>query len=136
MEYPAPVLALRTPATEEKMFGDPPSGPLLLPGKFTVALAKRASGVTTPLSTPQEFTVYVEGQASMVPADRAALVEFQQKAARLQRAVTGALETANQLKARLALIKRALQETPAADNKLTDDAVSIDRKVNEILRAL
>ncbi|HST19708.1 MAG TPA: hypothetical protein VLR90_01205 [Blastocatellia bacterium] len=36
----------------------------------------------------------------------------------------------------MALIKRALQETPPADNKLTDDAVGIDRKINEILRAL
>jgi photosystem II stability/assembly factor-like uncharacterized protein len=136
MRYPAPVLSQRPPEPEEELFGDPPSGPLVLPGKFTVALAKRASGVTTPLSTSQEFMVHVEGQASMAPADRAALVEFQQKAARLQRAVTGALEIANQLKARMALIKRALQETPAADNKLTDDAAGIDRKINEILRAL
>jgi hypothetical protein len=69
-------------------------------------------------------------------ADRAALVEFQQKVARLQRAVTGALETANSLKPRLHSIRRALLDTPAAGDKLLDDASSIDRRVNDILRAL
>ena len=99
-------------------------------------LSKRVNGVTTQLSGPQEFTVYVDGQGSMSAPDRAALVEFQQKVARLQRAATGALETANQLKARLGQIKRALHETPAADAKLTDDAASIERRTNDILRAL
>ena len=64
------------------------------------------------------------------------MLEFQQKVARLQRAVSGALETANQLKARIGQIKRALHETPAAESKLTDDAASIDKRTNDILRAL
>ncbi|HEY9232307.1 MAG TPA: glycosyl hydrolase, partial [Blastocatellia bacterium] len=92
--------------------------------------------MVTPLGVAQEFTVYVEGQSQMNPADRTALVEFQQKVARLQRAVTGALETTNQLKTRLALIKRALQETPTADFKLTQDAQAIERKLDDLLRAL
>jgi chromosome segregation ATPase len=72
----------------------------------------------------------------MPAADRASLVEFQQKVARLQRAVSGALETANQLKTRLGQIKRALHETPAAEAKLTDDAGALDKQTNDILRAL
>ena len=136
LRSPAPVLANRPPNPEEEIFGDPPSGPLVMPGKYTVAFARRANGVMTPLSSPQEFNVYVEGQAQMNPADRAALVEFQQKVARLQRAVTGTVETANQLKTRLGLIKQALQETPAADAKLLQDSIAIDRRTNEILRSL
>src|SRR5262249_23927487 len=69
-------------------------------------------------------------------ADRTALVEFQQKVARLQRAVSGAVETANQVKSRLVEIKRALHETPAAEAKLTEDAMSIEKRTNEILRSL
>jgi len=109
---------------------------MVMPGKYSVSMARRVEGVIAPIGTAQEFTVYVEGQSQMNPADRAALVEFQQKVARLQRAVTGALETANQLKTRLGLIKRALQETPAADYKLTQDAQAIERKLDDILRAL
>ena len=136
LRYPAAVLSTRTPSPEEEIFGDPPGGPLVMPGKFTVTLSKRVNSVTTQVAGPQEFSVYVEGQSSMTAADRAALAEFQQKVARLQRAVSGALETANQLKTRLGLIKRALNETPAADAKLTDDAAAIDKKTNEILKAL
>jgi photosystem II stability/assembly factor-like uncharacterized protein len=136
LRYPSPVLAQRQPDPLEEIFGDPPAGPMVLPGKYSVSMARRVAGVVTPIGTTQEFTIYIEGQNQMNPADRAALVEFQQKVARLQRAVTGALETANQLKTRLGLIKRALQETPAADYKLTEQAQAIERKLDNILRAL
>jgi photosystem II stability/assembly factor-like uncharacterized protein len=136
LRSPATVLSTATPDPLEELFGDPPSGPLVMPGKYTVSFAKRVNGTLTPLSQPQEFTVYVEGQAQMNPADRAALVEFQQKVARLQRAVTGSVETANQMKTRMGLIKRAIQETPAADAKLSQDALAIEQRLNDILRAL
>jgi photosystem II stability/assembly factor-like uncharacterized protein len=136
LRYPAPVLSTRTPGPEEEIFGEPPGGPLVMPGKFTVSLSKRINGVTTELAAPQGFAIYVEGQSSMSEAERAALVEFQQKVARLQRAVAGSIETANQLITRLALIKRALHETPAAEVRLTDDASAIEKKTNDILKAL
>lgn len=137
LRYPAPILApVRPPDADEDPFADPPGGPLVMPGKYSVSMSRRVNGVTTPLSPPQEFGVFVEGQSSMSPADRASLVEFQQRVARLQRAVSGALETANQLKARLGQIKRALHETPAAEAKLTDDAGALDKQTNDILRAL
>lgn len=137
LRYPAPTLAPPRPADgEEDPFADPPGGPLAMPGKYSVTVSKRVNGVTSQLSAPREFTVNVDGQAAMPGMDRAALVEFQQKVARLQRAVSGALETANQLKTRLGLIKRALHETPTADATLTADASSIEKRTNEILRAL
>jgi len=137
LRYPAPTLAPPRPADgEDDPFAEPPGGPLVMPGKYSVTLAKRVNGVTSRLSAPQEFTVYVEGQAAMPGPDRAALVEFQQKVARLQRAVSGTVETANQLRTRLGQIKRALHETPAAEAKLSDDAASIEKRNNEILRAL
>lgn len=137
LRYPAPTLAAQRPAdADDDFFFEPPGGPMVMPGKFTVALAKRVGGVVTPLGAPQTFTVYVEGQHQMTPEDHAALVEFQQKVARLQRAMTGTLDIANQVRTRMGLIKRALQETPGADAKLLDDAVSIERRTNDILHAL
>ena len=123
------------PETEDP-FNEGPAGPLVMPGAYKVSLAKRVGGVMTPLSQPQEFQVVVPGQEGMSAAERAALVEFQQKVARLQRAVTGALEATNALKPRLALIRRALLDTPAAGDKLLDDAAALDKRTNEILRAL
>ena len=78
----------------------------------------------------------VEGQENMSTADRTALVEFQQKASRLQRAVSGATQAANALRPRLAAIKRAIAETPSLPQRLQDDATALDRRTNDILRAL
>jgi ABC-type transporter Mla subunit MlaD len=90
----------------------------------------------TPLSPPQDFEVVVDGQTAMTGPDRIALVEFQQKVARLQRAVQGAVEAANALKPRLGLIRRALLDTPSAGDKLLDDASTLDKRTNDILRSL
>jgi hypothetical protein len=107
-----------------------------MPGTYKVSVARRIDGVMTTLGQPQEFQVVVEGQENMSAPDRVALVEFQQKVARLQRAVNGALEAANALKPRLAAIRRALLETPAAGETLLADATTLDRRTNDILRAL
>ena len=137
LRYPAANLAPpRQPDGDDDPFADPPSGPLVMPGRYTVTLARRVEGVVTPIAKPQQFTVVVEGVSDMSEADRAALVEFQKKVSRLQRALTGALENANSARTRIGLMKRAIQETPAADPKLNDDATAIDRRVGEVLRAL
>ncbi|HEV8484736.1 MAG TPA: glycosyl hydrolase, partial [Blastocatellia bacterium] len=138
LRYPASTLPAQRPVDPvEEIFNEGgPSGPLVMPGRFTITLARKVNGVVTPLGRPQQFSVIIEGTESLPAADRAALVEFQQRVARLQRAVSGALETANSLKTRLGAIKRALQETPAADPKLTTEAIGLDRRTNEILRAL
>ena len=123
------------PETEDP-FNEGPAGPLVMPGTYKVSLAKRLDGVMTPLGQPQDFQIIVEGQERMTPADRIALVEFQQKVARLQRAVQGALEAANTLTPRFVAIRRALLETPNAPEKLLDDAAALEKRKNEILRAL
>jgi len=123
------------PETEDP-FNEGPAGPLVMPGTYKVSLAKRLDGVMTPLGQPQDFQIIVEGQERMTPADRIALVEFQQKVARLQRAMQGALEAANTLTPRFVAIRRALLETPNAPEKLLDDAAALEKRKNEILRAL
>jgi photosystem II stability/assembly factor-like uncharacterized protein len=120
---------------DDNQFGGP-SGTLVMPGKYKVSMAKRTGGVLTSLAGQQEFTVYVEGASQMKPEDRAALVEFQKKVARLQRALTGTLDIANSTKTKIGLMKRAIVETPTADGKLTDEANAIDKRLNELLIAL
>ena len=107
-----------------------------MPGTYKVSMARRVDGVLTPLGQSQEFQVVVEGQERMPPADRIALVEFQQKVARLQRAVQGALDAANTLTPRFVAIRRALLETPNAPENLMTDATALEKRKNEILRAL
>ena len=125
LRYPAANLSAPPPPDADFDF-EPPSGPLVMPGTYKASVAKRVDGVVTPLGPPQQFQVTVEGQENMSTADRTALVEFQQKAVRLQRAVSGATQAANALKPRLAAIKRAINETPSLPQRLQDDATALD----------
>jgi photosystem II stability/assembly factor-like uncharacterized protein len=136
LRYSAPALPPPPNPETEDPFTEGPSGPLVMPGPYSVSMTKRVNGIMTALGQPQGFQVIVEGQERMSPADRTALVEFQQRVARLQRAVQGALETTNLLTPRFIAIRRALLETPNAPEKLLDDAAALEKRKNEILRAL
>lgn len=136
LRYPSPTLAPPPNPEGEDPFNEGPSGPLVMPGTYKVSVAKRQNGVLTPFGQSQEFQIKVDGQERMTPTDRIALVEFQTKVARLQRAVQGALDAANALTPRFAAIRRALLETPNAPESLLPEAAALEKRKNEILRAL
>ena len=76
------------------------------------------------------------GAGALPAADRAALLAFQRKTARLQRAVLGAVSTPRRkTQKRLADIKQALHDTPAADPALADRTRARSRRaLRDILR--
>jgi len=131
-ELPGP----RPADVDDDLFYEEPSGPLVTPGRYTVSLAKRVDGVLTPLVPAREFTVEAEKVEATEEAGRRELFEFQQKVAKLQRAVLIALDTANDLNTRAGKIKEAIDATPAMDRKWADAARSLEKNNNEILRAL
>src|SRR5438874_3229417 len=121
LRYAPPSLPPPPNPEAEDPFDEGPAGPLVMPGTYKVSVAKRVNGVLTSFGQPQEFQVVIDGQDKMNPADRIALVEFQTKVARLQRAVSGATQAANALTPRFAAIRRALLDTPSAPEKLLQD---------------
>ena len=135
LRYPAANLSAPPPPDADPDF-EPPSGPLVMPGTYKATVSKRVDGVMTQLGQPQQFQIVVEGQENMSTADRTALVEFQQKAVRLQRAVSGATQAANALRPRITAIKRAINETPSLPHSLYDTAMALEKRNNEIIRAL
>jgi photosystem II stability/assembly factor-like uncharacterized protein len=126
----------RRGAAEDDPFFEEPGGPLVMPGMYRVTLAKRVGGVVTPLPGEQEFRVVVDGADALTADDRRALFAFQEKVTRLQRAVAGALDAANALTDRLGQIKRALDQTPGAEEKWQEAARHLERRNRDILRAL
>ena len=90
-------------------------GPLVLPGKYSVRLFKRVDGNVTELCSAQSFTVVADGASGLSPADRTAQQEFHRKVSHLYRAVSGTINTANDLQSRLKTIRKALQDTPGSD---------------------
>jgi photosystem II stability/assembly factor-like uncharacterized protein len=127
---------VRPPELDDDLFFEEPAGPLVMPGTYRVSLAKRVEGMVTPLAGPEEFRVVVEGSSAMDANDEKALHEFQQKVLRLERAVSGALEAANNLNGRVEQIKRALDHTPAVESKWKEAARALEKRNHEILRAL
>jgi hypothetical protein len=94
-------------------------------------------GATTQLAGPVEFTVEAINAEPLSPAERAAKEAFQKKAAKLQSAVTAALEIATNNETELATIKRALTAMPYPDSAaLLKTADDMEKRNNEILMDL
>src|SRR5688572_13062584 len=114
---PSSPTELKPPPTDN-LWSDPPVGPMLAPGQYTVRLSKMVAGQETPLGSPQTFATVPLGAASLPAKDRAALLAFQKKTGRLQRAVLGAGRSLEEARGRLTHIRKSLHDTPGADGRL------------------
>ena len=108
-----------------------PRGPMVPPGTYSVALTIRQGGREETVGT-QKFTVVPLGQPALPPADRAAVAEFHRQTARLQRAALGTNASLGEAENRLALLRRAIDNTAGAPRTLADRS----RALGETLRSL
>ncbi len=113
-----------------------PRGPLVVPGTFTVTLAKAVDGTLVPMGEPKSFVVESLGLASLAEKDKAALLAFQKKAGELQRAMMGAGAAAEEAGKRLEAMKKALLATPEADQKLGTKIEALREGLRGAMRAL
>ena len=130
LRYPAvdPTEVEERPRDE---WGWNPMGPLVVPGKFTAALAKKIDGVLTPLTEPRAFVVESLNLANLPEKDRTALLDFQKKAGELQRAMMGAGAAAEDALKNISFIKKALLDAPKADPKLAETARAIEKRLQD-----
>jgi hypothetical protein len=120
LRYPA--VSLRENAEDGEDFAPAAAkGPLVISGTYSVRMFQKAGGVVTELGSAQSFKVMADGASGLSVADRRTQEEFQRKVARLYRAVSGALHTADDVEARLKAIRGALRETPAAEKELREN---------------
>jgi len=112
------------------------AGPMALPGTYTVTMSKKVGGVLTDLAGPEEIKVVPLGLATLPAEDIAEVLAFQQKTARLERAVHGAVEASNEAKDRLAHIRKALLDTPGADPALLAETRRLQTELDDIRVAL
>ncbi len=111
-------------------------GPLVMPGQYSVKLFKKQDGKVAELAGPQNFTVMADSVIEIKPEDRVILTQFQQKVTKLYRAVSGSMRAADEMQTRVRAIKRALQETPAADPAYADATDRLEQQMTAILRNL
>jgi photosystem II stability/assembly factor-like uncharacterized protein len=135
LRFPASIPAGAASSPEEEFEG-PPRGPLVAPGTYRVSIAQRVDGVLTPLAQPQTFTVAPAEHADVPAKDRAAALAFERKVSRLQRAVLGAVQSAEEAEHRLNLVDRALLDTPAADAGLVTAAHQLRIRLKDLYEAI
>ena len=109
-----------------------PEGPMVTPGPYSVTLGQRVDGVYTQLAEPVPFETEALGIATLADPDKAKLLAFQEKVARLQRAVLGAGRSLDDGLKRLQYVDKAFQETPTVDRSLMEQARSLRMRLLDI----
>ena len=133
LRYPSPDPVNLEPWDWHNPFADPPRGPVAVPGGYTVSLALRTGGETRALADDQSFEVVPLGAATLPPADRAALTEFQRRTGRLSRAIQGALAVAGETEQRIELLRRAIDDTPGSKDKHQASLRSIELRLADLV---
>lgn len=136
LRYPSAVPTSLDEPKERDPWDQPPLGPLVMPGTYSVTLAKKVDGTITPLTDPQSFDVVPLNLGTFGAEDRAAVTEFRRKVQRLQRAVRGAAKSADEAQTRLAHLRKAILDTPAADVVLLAEIDALRARLNKLTLAL
>jgi hypothetical protein len=108
--------------------------PFVLPGKYTVSLAKRVNGVVTDL--PGSEAIEVVAATPYTQEEHVSMAEFQEKLGKLQKALTATQEAATEAGTRLDSIKRAIDATPSLSPKFHEQAIGLQRDLAAINLAL
>jgi hypothetical protein len=131
---PAPNAQRGEGGEDEEEFRPRDSGALVAPGHYTLTLAKRLNGAVTPFDGSQSFEVVAEGPATN--ADRTERVEFEEKLAKLHKALVATEAALGEARAKLAAIRRAIDATPTLSLKVREQALNLDRQLDAIQTAL
>ncbi len=114
----------------------PPTGPLALPGEYSVTLMKRQQGQLETLAGPKSFTLKALDRSPEMTDDREALLAFHQKAADMKRTVSGASAKRGELGNRIRHLKAALSRTARADESHEQQLRDIERRLTDLNRLL
>ena len=125
---------IRLKKRKSNPFFSEPTGPLVMPGRYTVTLTQRVRGVSTSLSGPQAFSLKLYSNASLAAKDRAGVLAFQKRSGELLRAVLGANRVLDEVGKRLKFLSKALAETPAARGAWRDDIDHLQGRLRSLKR--
>ena len=136
LRYPPVTPTSLAEETDLAPWEEPERGRLAAPGSYSITLGKVVGGEHTTLAEARQFDVVPLELATLAAADRAAAMDFHARVARLQRAVTGAIEAADEAETRIAHVHKALLDTPAADPDLLGETRRLTDELNELLVGL
>ena len=132
LRYPPPNPTSLEPPETDNPFADQPIGPLSVPGRYKVSIAKRVGGEITPLGEPRSFKTEPLRETKLRGGDLERLAAFQKKTSRLQRAVQGAVRLVSETDDRLEHLKKALHDAPEADPSLAEKARELEGRLEDL----
>ena len=103
-----------------------------MPGTYTVELSRRVRGETELLAGPVSFEAVPLHLGTLPAADRNALAAFQQKTARLQRAVLGAQRSLAEAQDRLNHLEAAWRAAPRAEAAVLDEVDALQERLADL----
>lgn len=130
--YPSTNPVNVNPQANDNVFQPNDVGQLAAPGNYTVTLSKYVDGVITDLAGPEKFVVNVLPGASLPATSRPALVEWQRKAAELQREITSASRAIGDANNRIRHMKEALMSIARPNQEFVTDVLSLEDKMRAI----
>ncbi len=107
-------------------------GPYALPGTYTVTIAKDVNGTVTQLSEPTAFEVVPLELGTFQPEDRAEVLAFHKRVAKLSDAVADAGRAMSEAEGMLSGLDRAIAGTFNADPALAQEAHEIGNRLKNI----
>lgn len=120
------------PQANDNVFQPNDVGQLAAPGAYTVVLSKYVDGVITDLAGPEKFNVNVLPGAALPAASRPALVEWQRKAAELQREITSASRAIGDANNRIRHMKEAIMSVARPNQEFVGDVRALEEKMRAI----
>ena len=132
LRYPATVPVDLSPPGEPNPFSEPDVGPFVVPGTYTVSMAKVVDGVPATLVGPTSFQVVPLNNATLVAEDKAALLAFQKEAGETQREILAASQKLGEASNRLRHIREAIRLTTGLPDSTLAEARALERQIAEI----
>jgi len=117
-------------------FAGKPTGTMVAPGIYTVAMHMIEDGKMKLLSKPVDFKVKSLGNQVMPATDLAEKIEFQKEVTQLARRMEGAGKVLSEVETKMKHIVEAIKmvEDPAIE--LTESYYSLDKKIKDVRRTL
>lgn len=130
LRYPA-----YRPPEKELAEEDQASTPAM-PGKYQVSMYKNIDGEISLLAGPVQFTVESLGMGSLDTVDRNALVEFQQKVAKLNRAVKSSIASIAEIQKNIPKIRLAIKNSRNNTLDMMETLRKIEYKLSDISKGI
>ena len=114
------------------IWANEPAGPLVLPGTYTVELARLVNGELRPLVEAREFRVRAFQEHTLPVGDPAETADFQLRTAEVYRRALAAGEALDEAGTRLEHMRQAALETPAADPNLLGRIATLEDRLADL----